>query len=521
MSVLQLANAQTTPNPYFAYSHNDAMPNASSAQTSASQNKINGTVTTSPRKELAWLAIILVAGLLPRLAFAHGFPTLPISDFRFLVDFATAFQSDLLAKGADQWRQLSPGLPLLLSLVLRLYPRSPEATGRLATVILTSLVPLLPFLIWRGGFRLRTRLVAALMLALWPGQILFSTVVAQDNWVIPPTVALVALAVRAIKVPGRGQPVLAAVLYVAAVAIREEMLLILLPVAVVVAIGVGTGKRLQHLLLGSAVSALLVGALIMQRGLATGRYTLFTQHLGRAVLGAYAPGAGLVWIYPEPFMQAVRPGLQSSDISERQLSNVELGLAWEELLRRPLYHVSRIAGTTLLSFFEMDKAVTSWSLVQPGTLPQELRREALSFRSAVWPILVVYPLLLQILFASAVYFAVGDRSLLKLISPVLVPMLLKVGLHVIIVSQARYFLVVAALEMLAIAVVSESCFDAVLQRRLIRSLALGAVTIVALFALALAARGYVLQHMEPAVARWQLFVQAAAARHSITHEVRG
>jgi hypothetical protein len=196
-------------------------------------------------------------------------------------------------------------------------------------------------------------------------------------------------------------------------------------------------------------------------------------------------------------MRAVQPGLLDSNLSEKDLSRVELGLAWDELIRRPAYHAARIAGTTLLSIFQMDKAVTSWSLSSPGVMPRELRRNALALRNTLQPLLVIYPLLLQVLFAASVLFAFSHRPLLRLILPILIPILLKIGLHIVVVSQARYFLVVAALEMLAIAVVSEWCFEARQRGLLLRSLLLGALTVLLLLGMALLAQTYVMQHMEP------------------------
>lgn len=75
------------------------------------------------------------------------------------------------------------------------------------------MIPVLPYILWKGVFRQRTRILAAFLLALWPGQILFSSVVAQDNWIIFPIVAVVALAVRTLTVKEKGFPILVALFY--------------------------------------------------------------------------------------------------------------------------------------------------------------------------------------------------------------------------------------------------------------------------------------------------------------------
>ena len=158
------------------------------------------------RNEVVWLCLILGTGLLPRVLFIRAFPTHPISDFASLLNFSILFRDDWLAKGAAQWRLLSPGLPMLLSILLRLIPKSPETVGRWATAISTGLVPAIPYLLWKTVFQLRTRILAGMFLALWPGQILFSSVPAQDNWVILPVVGLTALAVRLIVLGQRWCP---------------------------------------------------------------------------------------------------------------------------------------------------------------------------------------------------------------------------------------------------------------------------------------------------------------------------
>ncbi len=456
------------------------------------------------RSEVLWLCIILGAGLLPRLIFIRAFPTHPISDFASLLDFSILFRDDWLAKGAPQWRLLSPGLPMLLSILLQFVPRSPETIGRWATAMLTGLVPVVPYLLWKGAFRLRTRILAGLILALWPGQILFSGVLAQDNWVIVPVVALTALAVRLVVLGHDGLPIPAALLYVMAVAIREEMLLVLLPIAILASVGSGPGQRLRNAGVAALIIGVLLGGLVLQRGLATGRYALSTEHLGASILGAYVPGAPMVWVNPIPFLETKVPEITRDNVSAADLNWVEIRVAWQEFLRRPAFHTQRIVGSALSSLFDLDSSVISWSLTAPDVLPKEQRKSAIAFKNAIMPVLQIYPFVVQILFATAVFFAHGTTTLSKWIGPILLTALLKVGIHLLIVSQSRYFLVIVALELLTVAIVSEVCFRHEARRKLVYSLLLGVLSVVFLSLIAAKANAYVWAHLESSPLNYSL-----------------
>ena len=204
------------------------------------------------------------------------FPVRPVSDFEVLVGLARLMRDVSWTVPSWHWIYLSPGLPLALSFVLRLFPGPPEDVARLATAVVCGLVPLLPFALWRGVVSFRVRLLAGLLLALWPGQVFFSGVVAQDNWVLPPTVALACLATRALaRRAAAGRPVLAGLLYALAVAMRQEMLVALLPLLLA---GAGLGSREEsrenRTLAQAALCALAAGLplllLAIQRELATG-----------------------------------------------------------------------------------------------------------------------------------------------------------------------------------------------------------------------------------------------------------
>ena len=321
---------------------------------------------------------------------------------------------------------------------------------------------------------------------------------------ILPVVALTALAVRLIVLRQNGLPIPAALLYVMAVAIREEMLFVLLPIAVFASVGSRSGQRLRNAGVAALIVGVLFAGLVIQRGMATGRYTLSTEHLGASVLGAYVPGAALVWVTPVPYLQIKAPELLKRDVSAYDLNRAEISLAWQEFLRRPTFHAVRIIGVTLTSLLDLDSRVISWSLTAPGVVPQEQRKAAIGFKNAIMPVLQVYPLLVQIGFATALFFSSGHRTLSKWIWPLLLAALLKVGIHVLIVSQARYFLVVVAVELLTVAVVSEVCFKLEARRKLVYSLLLGVLSVVVLALVAVAANSYVWAHLESAPVNFSL-----------------
>ncbi|RPH57398.1 hypothetical protein EHM82_01385, partial [bacterium] len=317
--------------------------------------------------EVLGLLALLAAGLGTRLAFVHLLPVLPISDFRALLDFALQMRDGSLTLGGFYWAALNPGLPLLLSPLLRIVPDSPEATARLATAVITGLLPAFPFLLWRGVLPLSIRLLAGGLLALWPGQIAFSGVLAQDNWVLFPTVALGALAVRSLAL-GRGSPVTAGLFYALGVSIRQELLVVLLPL--LAAAGLASrqdGRWKKRLLLCLLATGIPLGLLALLRHQATGHFSLTTRHAGLSVLGAYVPGATAnAWIDPIPYVASIEPELMR-DPEELQRQGIRLTL--REVARRPAFHAARIAILNLNFATAGEAASLYWSLLEPQVLP--------------------------------------------------------------------------------------------------------------------------------------------------------
>jgi len=423
--------------------------------------------------EIAAFFLILIAGVLSRLIFVHAYPSRPTSDFYNIFDLALSFEKDVLAKGNSYWQYFSAGLPFILSILFRVVPYPSEDVARWATAGISGLSATLPFLIWKDIFSQRTRIFCGLLLALWPGQILFSGILAQDNWIIFPTVGLAALAVRVLVRQKGGSPIWAALFYFFAVAIRQEMLIALIPLLAVTVLGTQREKWIRNIAAGSLLLGTLFGVLIIQRGLATGRYALSTNHLGVSILGAYIPGAGLGWISPIPYLQANYPQILDDEDFEQQASD----LVWPQFIRRPGFHLIRMAGSSLYNLFYIDKELAPWSLTAEGTLPHRYRKSAKALYESLAPVLQFVPLLIHGLFLSAVFFSFFRRQLLIWISPILLTIAFKIGLHAVIVSQPRYFLVVVALELLVIAIVWDGMLKQENWKLTLRSIFLGVLSV--------------------------------------------
>ena len=437
----------------------------------------------------------MLLGLGLRLAFVTIFPVRPVSDFESLVGLARLMRDVSWTVPSWRWIYLSPGLPLALSFVLRLFPGPPDDVARLATAAVCGLVPLLPFALWRGVVSFRVRLLAGMALALWPGQVFFSGVVAQDNWVLPPTVALACVATRALLAGGRGRPVLAGLFYALAAAMRQEMLVALLPLLLA---GAGFGsrddfsekRRWRDAAACALAAALPLLLLAVQRELATGRFALTSEHAGLSVLGSYVPGAAAdSWADPGPYIASVRPSLLWDYGRIRREAG---GLALHEALRRPAFHAARTAAVVLSQALDGEANNLYWSVLIPGGLPEPLLPRGQRFAAHAKPWLAIELAILHTLFLAAGILAVAWRN--RAILTICAAIALKAGIHAVTVSQGRYFLPVTAMEILAIALAVE---EVLLRRRgrlSAAALATGAAAVLALSLLAPRATGWVLRH---------------------------
>jgi hypothetical protein len=448
---------------------------------------------SSWRSEFPWAAVVVFLGVLPRLIFIHLYPTNPISDFRGLVDFALALRDSALAQGTWYWDFFNPGTPILLSVVLRVLPGSPDAIARWTTALLMGVVPLFPFLIWRGALSFRARILAGLFLALWPGHVFFSGVVAQDNWVLIPTVALSALAVRSLVAHDGGHPLWAASLFALGTFIRQEMLIVLLPVALAAA---GLGTRCKHLrrnlFLWAGIVLVFLVLIAGLRAAATGRFALTTEHGGKAMLGAYVPGAGLnYWRDPGPYIASIDPSLLGD---KKRLQKESYRLAVKEALRRPKFHSIRIVSAILTCVGQPDPTNFYWSLKGPGALPSEYGERGGLFMNTISPFLNACMVVIHALFLASIFSGALRRSW-----PILViatAILLKILIHGAIVAQPRYFMPAIALEWLVIALSVDSAIES---RDIAQSVLVAAGAVAVIFLLAIAssqAQAYILVHDE-------------------------
>jgi hypothetical protein len=408
-------------------------------------------------RELAWAALLAVLGVLPRLALAVVYPTQPYSDFRQLIVFGQVLHGESLVAESWHWEFFNPGLPTALSLLFRLVPGHDDTVARLGTAVLCGLLGLLPFLLWRGVLPFRVRFLTGLALALWPGQIAFSGVVAQDNWVLLPTVALACLAVRALYGgTGRLAPLAAGALFVFALVTRQEMLVTLFPVALVAAgfwvVRPGGSWRAGHTwhlrrLAGFAAAAgLFLLLFATQRYLATGRFTVLTKHTGTTVLSAYIPGATLnYWADPVAYVASVRPDLV---LDRARFQKEALRLTLDEVRRRPGFHALRIASCLFKFSIDGEKDNLFWSLFPEVQLPENQARAA---ALAAWlgPFLRWEMAVILALFLAALFLALQTRNWPILVLSSFV--VLKVVLHAVTMAQGRYFLSVTAVGILILA----------------------------------------------------------------------
>ncbi|MET0620013.1 MAG: hypothetical protein ABW056_07030 [Thermoanaerobaculia bacterium] len=400
------------------------------------------------RRELLAGAGLLVLGMGLRMAFVLRVPTVAFSDFRALIDFGLEMRRQGWAPGTWHWIQFNPGLAMALSLVFRFFP-DPETAARHATAVWTGFMPLLPFLLWRPFLSLRWRFLAGLLLALWPGQIFFSGVVAQENWALVPTVALAALAVRVLRAPeSAARPVAAGVLLAACAAFRQELLVALLPAAIAAA-GLlrRDGARLRRAAGLAAAAAVPLLALAFQRYQASGRFAITTEHGGLALLGSVVPGAADAgWVDPRAYMAAVEPELLENRTVARKAA---ARLAAAEWRRRPAFHLLRSASVSGRLAVESDADSLFWSIGSPQALPAGRVDGAGGALYARWfPRLRWELALIQGLFLASVWQALRRRDAAVLVLAACV--VLKFALQSVASPLGRLMIPATALELLAI-----------------------------------------------------------------------
>jgi hypothetical protein len=431
------------------------------------------------RREILGLLLLLFLGLAARLAFVSQFPVIPVSDYRNLINFGLYLRTHGLINDAWWfWQSFNFGLPLVLCGLFAIFPSAdPAVVARLATVVAGGLLPVLPFVLWRDLVSWRLRLATGAALAIWPGQVVFSGVVAQDNWVLFPSVALGALAVRALLDRDRAWPVTAGVLFAIAGAMRSDMLLMLLPL-LLAAVRVDQWRTRWRPAVAGCMAAIfgLLG-LAAYRKAASGRFSLTPEVTGLALLGAYLPGSTVNgWEPPYAFLAATHPEL----LRDRPAMLAQTsGLAIQEALRRPGFHALRIVA--MLGSFAVDGETTLlyWSLGNPEVLPANLHERAAALAIRLGPLLRIELAALQALFLAAILIGIRRRNTAVLVLASAV--VLKYGLHAFGVFQGRYFLVATAIEILAIGMAANLEPGPQTRRTVSQSLAAGAAFGLCLF----------------------------------------
>ncbi len=398
-----------------------------------------------PAGEALAAAVLLVLGVGARLLFAARFPAVAFSDFRALIDFGQELAKHGLTEQSWHWIQFNPGLPMVLALL----PGSPEPAARISTAVATGLLPLLPFFLWRPILPLRWRFFAGALLALWPGQVFFSGVVAQENWALLPTVALGCLAVRALRAPGGGAyPVSAGLLLACATAVRQELLVVLSPAALAAAgLARSDSGRFSRIVRFAVAAGLPILALALQRQAATGRFAITTEHGGLALLGSVIPGAaGPGWVDPKAYIASVDPALLEDRDAARRAS---AGLALSEWKRRPAFHVLRSVAAAARLSVESDADDLYWSVGAPEALPESARARGAAFYARWFPWLRWELALIQGLFIAAVIRGLRRRDLAILVLAACV--VVKFALQSVASPLGRLMVPATALELLVIA----------------------------------------------------------------------
>lgn len=399
--------------------------------------------------KLMWAVAVLIVSVVIHGWIPLKYPAMPISDFNSIVEFACAMGADGPFVKGWYWDLLSAGTSTLLSVPLRLIDADQVVVARLATATLLSAIPLIPFFMLQGVIALRWRMLIALVIAVMPAQIVFSGVVAQDNWVQLPVVLLACLAIRNAYGDWRGYPVWSAVLWCMALYVRQEMLVAALPLAMMAAWSKHTSARVRQFSLFVIVSLALMAGIAGQREVATGTFSLTSRHAGAAMLGSYVPGAGFGWVAFDDYLARKAPEIASD---REKITEEASHFAIKEISERPWFHFVRRVGSILDTATGRDGSLQYWALTASPAEPSTLdKANTLATRFSPW--IVNSSILLHALFISAVF--VGWRTRNAALVAIAMAVALKTGIHFVFAVQARFFLVVFVLEALALGLAVE------------------------------------------------------------------
>lgn len=400
-----------------------------------------------------------------RLALLLPFPPVPISDFRALVEFGVHLAGAGPWAAGWYWGFANPGVPLVLAALFGFFPADPEAVARLASAVAGGLAAPLPLLLWRRDLPRWAGLAAGLALALWPGQLLFSGVIAQENWALAPTVALAALAVRVMR-GAEPAPLAAGMLWALTGAFRQELWLAWAPLGLAAA-GLfdrrpGWRRRAARLAFALLLPA---AALAGQRALATGRFALTTEHGGLSLLGRVVPGATTtLWRDPRPFLAAHRPELL---LDEARLRVEASEVAWVEFRRRPLFQTLRSPTLVAYCLVEGEVELAYWSLMAPGAQRADRREHAARLGMRLAPWLRGWSAVV-IAFAGAAMIA-GALSRSRTMGILTAAVALKLGVHLFHSVLGRLLIPATALLLVAVVVAAAELAELPRRQRLRRA----------------------------------------------------
>jgi len=418
------------------------------------------------------LAIVFVS-FLAKAWMAWRFPLVPVSDFQTLVEFADLIVEQGPFVRSWHWNLAAPGAPMAMSIALLVSDGNNVAAARWWSTIMMSSMPLLPLYMLRGVVPGWARVCATALIALLPAQIIFAQVPAQDTWVQLPVVTLACLAVRNMRGVRTGAPAWAAVLYWASLYTRPEMLLAALPIAVAAAWPIDVpARRVRAAAVFAVLTLGLLGATAVQRGKATDHYAVSSPHGGASMLGAYVPGVGFGWTQPEDWVATFDPATADDPVAMQQNASK---IAWREIEKRPWFHFQRRVGALLYTGTGADGSITYWTLLDKAQAPERSVAASKIARRLEIPLRWAF-VFVHALFLGAVFVALRrrDAALLVLVATIG----LKVALHLVFASQARFFLVIAALESVVIALAAaDVARDRIAKRYALACTALGILVI--------------------------------------------
>lgn len=396
------------------------------------------------------MIIVVLASISIRLLLVSVFPSKPISDFQGIVQLANGIATEATFS-ADSlgWSTFSAGTSTVLGIIQYVLGGEPERSARLSTAVMMGLLPLMPLLLLRRVVSAGTRLLIAMGIAFLPALIVFSGVVAQDNWAIPPLLGLACLALRNHRLNGTGYPLWSAVLWCFGGFFRQEMLIVALPLAVLAAWPIADKAKLWRCLVVFAVSsALLLSAIGLQREQATGHFAIGTRHGGQSILGSYVPGVGFGWTQSGAYLATLESDKQQRDWRTRAREE-GYSLVVNEIARRPFFHFSRRLGAMVYTATGADRSLQHWAL---GAAAQrsELQGAASRLADASQLLLTLSLIVLHALFVASLPMAWLRRD--PALITIALAVIAKLGIHFLVAAQARFVLTVVPLEIVMVAI---------------------------------------------------------------------